>query len=60
MRKCHIYMTNTLHPILIMGYISHHIGIKWTIVKGSFYTHIIRTEFIYDMSIEEVNDGKET
>lgn len=58
MRKCHIYMTNSLHPILIMGYISHHIGLKWTIVKGIHYTHIIRTELIYDISIEEAENGK--
>ena len=51
-------MTNLLQPILIMGYISHHIGLKWTIVKGIHYTHIIRTELIYDISIEEVNNGE--
>ena len=60
MRKCHIYTTNNMGPILVMGYISHHIGRKWTIVKGSFYTHIISTKIVYDISIEEVADGKET
>lgn len=53
MRKCHIYTTNNIQPILIMGYISHHIGKKWTIVKGEFYTHIIKTDIIYDISISE-------
>ena len=58
MRNCHIYITNDYKPILIRGYISHTIGRKWTIVKGSFYTHIIKTELIYDISIEEETDGK--
>ena len=53
MRKCRIYTTEAPAPILIMGYISHHIGKKWTIVKGTFYTHIIKTDIIYDISISE-------
>lgn len=53
MRKCLVYTTNDLKPILIRGYISHHIGKKWCIIRGSFSTHIIKTEIIYDISILE-------
>ena len=53
MRKCHIYTTISPQPIVIMGYISHQIGRKWTIVRGSFYTHVIKTDIIYDISIAE-------
>ena len=56
MRKCHIYTTNSAAPLLILGYISHHIGKKWTIVKGAYYTHIIKTDTIYDISISEDNN----
>ena len=53
MKRCHVYTTNSPHPILIMGYISHNIGRRWTVIRGAFYTHYIKTDIIYDISITE-------
>lgn len=59
MRKCNIYITDSLQPILVMGYISHHIGKKWTIVKGTYYTYIIKTDSIYEISIPVESEDNE-
>ena len=63
MKKCHVYTTRSVAPILIMGYKRHKIKRRYSIFIGKFYIYYIRTDEIDYFSIENVKgdtDGEET
>ena len=59
MRTCIVRFNDGFDATYIKGYITHHIGKKWSVFKGQFNTYIIRTDQIRYITIREegVLDG---